>query len=70
MIIKIIAILAYGVMSYANPGVLERVAANRAAGITAYDIPANWQDYDVLLATESCQYVGATGRLYLEDGRV
>jgi len=68
MMIRLIVIL-FGVMSYANPGVLETVAHNRAAGITDHQLRQNWYDYDILLATESCGYVNRTGTLYLEDGR-
>jgi len=59
-------IIITGAMSYANPGVLERVAANRAAGITAHSVPANWQDFPVLLAVQNCRYVGRTGVLIVE----
>lgn len=62
--------ILYGALSFANPGVLEHVAENRAAGITAHTITQDWAAYDVLLAVEGCQYVGSTGRLYLDDGRV
>ena len=68
--IKFVAILLMGHMSFASPGVLEHVATNRAAGITAIPIANNWKDYDVLLAVENCQYVGDDGLLYLDDGRV
>ena len=57
-----------GVMSYASPGVFERVAANRAAGLTAHDIAENWTDYDILIATEDCIIVSVVeeiiGRFY------
>jgi len=63
-------IIITGAMSYANPGVLERVAANRAAGITAHSVPANWQDYPVLLAVQDCALVGRTGVLIVGGERL
>ena len=63
-------IIITGAMSYANPGVLERVAANRAAGITAHSVPANWRSYLVLLAVQDCRYVGRIGVLVVEGERL
>jgi len=63
---KCLEIIIAGVMSFASPGVLENVAENRAAGITAYNVPGNWRQYDTLLAVEDCTLTGKTGQLSIQ----
>lgn len=68
MKLHLIFFIIHGYLSFANPGVLERVAMNRVAGKTAYDVPSNWQQYEVLIATEDCRHVGQPGVLILRTG--
>lgn len=56
------SVLGPGYLSYANPGVLERVAENRIErgwGLEQIDISR----YDALVATEDCDLVGCDGWL-------
>lgn len=54
-----------GTLSQYSPAATDRVIANRSIpGRTAYTLPANWREYDVLLAVESCDRLGETGVVY------
>ena len=57
-------VLIAGTLSYANPGVLEDVAERRIK--YNWMSPANISDYDLLLATPSCHYVGKSARLIVD----
>lgn len=55
-----------GYLSYADPGVLERVAEKRIRlgwGLSKVDI----RDYDALVATESCDLIGREGWLMTDS---
>lgn len=58
-IFELYLILA-GVLSPADPGVLERVAETRAV---CFGQVEDWRDYEVLTAVQDCRLVGETGWL-------
>lgn len=57
-----------GALSGANHNVLESVAYTRMAGHTAKPLPAdtNLAVYDALIATESCDFVGLEGEIFID----
>lgn len=62
-----VIIIGPAVFSYAEPGVLEKVSINRAAGITKFSIPENWKTYEVLLAVDSCGLIGKDAYIITPD---
>lgn len=54
-------------LSYANPGVLERVAERRLQA--GWNLTGDWTAYDVLLGVERCELLDRAGWLIV-DGRV
>lgn len=50
-----------GVISAADPGVLERVAARRIAN--EWGLSADWRGFDVLVAPADCGLLGRSGWL-------
>ena len=50
-----------GYLSFANPGVLERVAERRLAN--GWGLETNWTGYEVLGATADCSLLGRGGWL-------
>jgi len=64
------AIVGSGAVSLAEDGVFEGVAYNRISGLAEPTLPADTDlsDYDSLVATESCDFVGWSGLLIVTDG--
>lgn len=60
------SLILSGYLSYAEPQVLEKVAERRITN--GWQLTKNYQQYDVLLATPSCDYLNHSG-LLLADGK-
>lgn len=59
-----------GNLSQYSPAATERVIANRSiAGRTAYTLPDNWREYDVLVAVNECSRLGETGVIMWREHR-
>lgn len=63
-------IIGTGAVSKANDGLFERVAINRMMGYAVPTLPEDTMvdDYDSLIATESCEYIGWNGKLVVTNG--
>ena len=59
-------LILQGVLSPADPGVLEGVAERRAV---LFQQVEDWRDYEVLAAVQDCRLVGETGWL-IANGNV
>lgn len=57
-----------GTLSQYSAAATERVIANRSVpGRTAYTLPSNWREYDVLLAVQDCDDLGNEYDVYWND---
>lgn len=54
-----------GTMSQYSAAATQRVIAARSVlGRTAYTLPLNWREYDILLAVENCGKLGSKYNVY------
>lgn len=59
-----------GVLSQYSIAATERVIANRSVPHrTAYTLPDNWREYDILVAVDSCKRLGETGVVMWREHR-
>ena len=58
-------LILQGVLSPADPGVLESVAERRAV---LFQQVEDWRDYEVLTAVQDCGLLGRSGWLITDEG--
>lgn len=60
-----------GVLSQFSEAATERVIANRSVPHrTAWTLPDNWREYDVIVAVEDCKRLGETGTIAWREHRI